>query len=383
YVIPLFLAGTLFAGNEILVRGSMLVQRAGRLQRVSRWSEPDFAVATTTGSVVLCGVLLLCLSVLAPQMDFSWLDPDYADAASQAGQFIPSLIGAGLVITAIGLSQRVNLAWGLTIVLLVGGAAFAATQENRLWVAGILVLTTILVAPFRSCFYRHASLFTGPIQGSTALSLFTLVICVLALAVTRPHVHTLANNAWWAIVLSPAVPNSLRLAVCVTVVLALIAIWELLRPGRVQYLPWDNAARRRLAALGIRPPAMADGLVLGEAARAGIAFRRIGRVMLGLGDPAGAEGDRISAIWRLRDLAQQEGLDPAVWRAGRDLLKIYGDLGMTALPLGPDGLPLPEQPEDTPDAQDYLVCVAERDLTMLLPLLPELASQDALVQRAA
>ena len=83
-------------------------------------------------------------------------------------------------------------------------------------------------------------------------------------------------------------------------------------------------------------------MVLGEAERAGIPFRRCGRVLLGLGDPVGAEGDRVSAIWRLRDLAQQEGLDPAFWRAGPGLLKVYGDLGLTALPLGPDGLPLPE-----------------------------------------
>ena len=65
-------------------------------------------------------------------------------------------------------------------------------------------------------------------------------------------------------------------------------------------------------------------------------------MLLGLGDPAGADSDQVSAIWRLRDLARQEGLDPAFWRAGPGLLKIYSDLGLTALPLGADGLPLPE-----------------------------------------
>ena len=85
YVIPLFLAGSLFAGNEILLRGGMLWQRAATLpavQAIARWSEPDFAVASSTGSVALCGVLLLCLGVLAPQTDFSWLDPDFAGLAS-------------------------------------------------------------------------------------------------------------------------------------------------------------------------------------------------------------------------------------------------------------------------------------------------------------
>jgi len=180
------------------------------------------------------------------------------------------------------------------------------------------------------------------------------------------------------------VPNSLRLTVAIAVTLALIAIWLLLRPGKVRWLPWDAATRQQLALLGgTIPPAKADGMVLGEAAGAGIPFRRCGRVLLGLGDPMGAEADRVSAIWRLRDLAQQEGLDPAFWRAGPSLLKVYGDLGLTALPLGPDGLPLPESPNETPEAQQYLVCVAERDLTTLLPLLPRLANNQDTVPAAA
>jgi hypothetical protein len=115
-------------------------------------------------------------------------------------------------------------------------------------------------------------------------------------------------------------------------------------------------------------------MVLGEAERAGIPFRRCGRVLLGLGDPTGAEGDRVSAIWRLRDLAQQEGMDPAFWRAGASLLKVYGDLGLTALPLGADGLPMEESRDGAPEVRQYLVCVAERDLKILLPLLPQLAN---------
>jgi uncharacterized membrane protein YbhN (UPF0104 family) len=370
YVIPLFLAGFLFTGNEILLRGSELLRRGG----LARWSEPDFAVASATGLVVLSGVLLLCVGILAPQPDFSWVDPDFAEVATQAGQFIPSLIGASLIVVALGLSQRVNLAWLATMFLLVLGAAFTAAQAERLWISGVLVVVVILVAPLRRCFYRHASLLSGPLETSSAISLFALVIGLLALAGTRPRVHLLSNNAWWAVVMSRDVPNSLRLTVALAVGLALIAIFRLLRPGKVRSLPWDAASRQRLALLGgTIPPAKADGVVLGEAERAGIAFRRCGRVLLGLGDPTGADSDRVSAIWRLRDLAQQEGLDPAFWRAGPGLLKVYGDLGLTALPLGPDGLPV-EDAGAASEARQFLVCVAERDLKTLLPVLPLLAT---------
>jgi phosphatidylglycerol lysyltransferase len=377
YVIPLFLAGGLFAGNEVLVRGGAVLGRfrgGAGLDALTRWREPDFAVAAATGVVALCGALLLSLGVLAPQPDLSWIDPDFADLASQASQFIPSLIGAGLVVLAIGLSQRVNLAWGATIVLLVTGAAFTAAQGERLWIALVLVLAVMLLAPFRACFYRHARLFSGPLQLSTAMPLFGLVACILALAAFERHVRYLSDNSWWEIVLSRNVPNSLRATVALTVALGLLAIWRLIRPGKVTWLPWDAEARRRMLVLGAAPTEGADGVVMGENERAGIVFRRCGRVLLGLGDPAGETDDRVSAIWRLRDLAEQEGLDPAIWCAGPSLLKVYGDLGLTALPLGEDGLPLPEAPDRTPPSCRYLVCVAERDLTTLLPLLPGLAA---------
>jgi uncharacterized membrane protein YbhN (UPF0104 family) len=384
YVIPLFLAGSLFTGNEILLRGSVLLRRAEKWSGLARWSEPDFAVASATGMVALCGVMLLCVGILAPQPDFSWIDPDFADVASQAGQFIPSLIGAGLIVVALSLSQRVNLAWLATLFLLIVGAAFTATQSERLWISGVLVVVIMLVAPLRRCFYRHASLLSGPLDASSAISLFALVIGLLALAGTRPRVHLLSNNAWWAVVMSHDAPNSLRLTVALAVTLALIAIWRLLRPGKVRWLPWDASSRQRLALLGgTIPPAKADGVVLGEAERAGVPFRRCGRVLLGLGDPMGAEGDRVSAIWRLRDLAQQEGFDPAFWRAGPELLKVYGDLGLTALPLGSDGLPLDVATDKAPEVRHYLVCVAERDLKTLLPLLPLLATNQDIVAAAA
>ncbi len=376
YVIPLFLAGSLFAGNEILLRGGGILNRFGRLapvQAIGRWSEPDFAVTAATGAVGLCGVLMLCLGVLAPQADFSWIDPDYGEIASQAGQFVPSLIGAGLVMMALGLSHRVNLAWGLTIGFLVLGAAFTATQDNRLWVAGILVLTTLVLAPFQACFYRHAHLTSGPLAPGSVLTLVVLGLCLFSLAASRSHTHLLQNNAFWAVIISPDLPNTLRLTVGFSMLLGLIAMWFLLRPGRVQFLPWDSDTHRLLLGLGGTTAQAADGVILGESDRAAIPFRRCGRVLLGLGDPVGDETDRVSAIWRLRDLALQEGMDAAVWHAGPEFLQIYGDLGLTALPLGADGLPIPESQGDTPSACQYLVCKAERDLNLLLPILPRLA----------
>jgi uncharacterized membrane protein YbhN (UPF0104 family) len=377
YIIPLFFAGSMFAGNEILLRGRSLLRAGGKtapdLIRVGHISEPDFAVAAGTGAVALCGFMLLSLGVLEQRPDFSWMDSDFAEVAAQAGQFVPSLIGAALIVLAVALSQRVNLAWSTTIVLLLLAAAFTVAQSEPLWIPSVLVLASILVAPYRSAFYRHARLLSGPLQASTALPLITLVVCVLALAAFERHVRWLSDNSWWEVILTADVPNSLRASVALTVVLGLGAMWRLLRPRRVTWAPWSAEQRLHYAALGAIPPPQADGIVWGEAERAGMPFRRLGRTLLALGDPMGADSDRVSAIWRLRDLAQQEGRSPAIWQAGRSLLKVYADIGLAALPLDADGHPADDAIDPArPAADQYLVCMAERDLPGLLPLLPAL-----------
>ncbi len=381
YVIPLFLAGSLFAASEVLLRGEAALTRFPRLYWVSAAgprSEPEFAVAAATGAVAFCGVLLLGIGLLSARApDLSWVDPEMTQAASHAGQFIPSLIGAGLMVLGIGLMHRVALAWWLTILLLPIGALFIVAEGERGWVAGVLVLSAALLAPFRGRFYRHARLLSGPLERPTAVSLLALTVCALALAGFRQRVHAVPDNAWWAVVLSPVFPWGLRASVALTVALALAAVWFLVRPGRVAWRAWDAAMAARLARLGAAPSAVAEGVVWGEAELAAIPFCRVGRVLLALGDPVGAEADRVSAIWRLHDLARQEGMDPAIWRAGPGFLQVYGDLGLAALPLGPDGLPLPEAPDVAAPAATYLVCVAERDLRTLLPLLPRLAGQAA------
>ena len=373
YIIPLFLAGTLFAGNEIVLRGGALLRH--RPATLALWSEPALAVVAATGAVALSGALLLGLGVLDQQPDWSWIDPGFVDVVSGVSAFLPSLAGAALLVMAVGLSQRVRLAWGGCVALLLLMAGFTTAQGTAWWIPAVLVLAALLLAPFRDAFYRSARLLADPLQAGTAVSLFTLAGCLLALAALQPQVRSLGGRSWWAIVLSRDVPNRFRVTVALVVALMLAAIWRLLRPGRVQTLSWAIAGRVRYAQLGAPPPRVADGLVLGEAGQAGIPFRRMGRVLLGLGDPAGLVGDRVSAIWRLRDLAVQEGLDPAVWRAGPGLLKVYEDLGLVALPLGADGLPLPEREGDATPAAHYLCCVAERDLRVLLPILPGLAAE--------
>lgn len=367
YVIPLFLAGSLFAANEAALRGGKLLARLPLVRGLARSPEPDFVLAAATGAVALSGLLLLGVGVFSPQSA-----PPSSDLAAQAGLLLPSLIGAGLVVLGAALVQRVTLAWWLTLLVLVLGLAFVAVHKEPPWIAGILALSAMMLAPFRVRFYRPARLLRGKLEPSTAASLLALVVGVLGVVGFRGGAEGLVRMAWWQIVASSAAPPAIRVSVALTVVPGLLALWFLLRPGRIGASPWDAAARDRLADFGATLPDGADGVVWGEAGRAGIPFRRLGRVVLALGDPVGPEGDLVSAIWRLRDLAAQEGRHPAVWQAGSQFLKVYEDLGLVSLPLGPNGLPLLDEEDRAPAEARYLVCLAERDMDQLLPMLPRL-----------
>ncbi len=115
------------------------------------------------------------------------------------------------------------------------------------------------MAPFRACFYRHASLLNGPLQGRNVLSLIVFGVCLVWLALTRARTQTIENNAFWQVILSRELPNSVRLAVGIAMLLGLTALWMLVRPGKVAYLPWDSNSRRLLLAFGasgLLPPPM-------------------------------------------------------------------------------------------------------------------------------
>ena len=381
YIGPLFLAGFLFAGNEVLLRGRGLFARTATLpavQTLARWSPPEFEVAAIAGAVALCGALLLALGAIDALGDYSWLGPDWhlpdwAQALlGPASEFVPGLIGAALVVLSLALTRRATLAWGLTIALLLLGAAFTAARGADTWVPALLLTAAGLLAPFRRLFYRRARLFSGPLDASRAAGPLLLAGSVLILATYEPRLTLLAHTSWWQVVLSPDLPNTVRASVALSVLIGCIAIWRLVRPGRVVAQPWSAATDAALRALGGRPAPLPEALLWGEAGRAAIPLRRLPGILLALGDPVGAHPDRISAIWRLRDLAVQEGRHPAVWRAGPALRPVYADIGLSALPLGPDGLPA-----DADEADAYLACHPELDLPALLPLLPLLAAESA------
>lgn len=360
YILPLFIAGTLFGANEVLIRkiavGRWLAQSA-------RWGDP-VVVPALAGAVTLAGAALLFVGGLPPvEATLAWAGVQLSKPIVAASQFVASIAGAALLVLAYGLARRVTVAWAAVLALLVVGIPVTLARGEGFLLPALLFGIICALVPFRGNFYRDTRLLREPFTFGRFATLASVAVCAVSLALFA-HTHPdYAGATWWSFVLSDEAPWTVRALVLLLVGLALVALARLLRPARIRPERLDGAA-----------PGRAEGAIAGEDLSARVAFAKLPGMALALGDPEGEPGDAVSAIWRFRDWCEQEGFDPAFWDVGTRYLSIYGDIGLTAFPLGEDRLPLPPSAGDAPRAERYLVCRAERDLARLLPVLPSLAA---------
>ena len=366
YIVPLFVAGFLFVGFE-------LGQRRGVLTRVTalgRGTE-SLEVPAMASLVALAGALLLFMGALPVRG--TAVEAWAGATAAIASHFAASVVGSLLLVMAYGLIRRLSIAWAGALLLLLNAAVVAWLRGESWWLWGSLLVLAALLAALRSAFYRDARLTREPLSDQALVPLVAVAVCGISLALVAYSGGRFSEESWWEVVLSRDAPSSLRFTVGLTGVLLLVAMARLLRPARLGVVGWDDGARRRLRSLGALAPAQADGAVFGEKERAGFAFLKRDRIWLALGDPAGERQDAISAIWRFRDVCERAGVDAAFWRVGPDLLRVYEDIGLTAVPLAAPG----------EEAKLFLACRAERDLNALRQLLPPALQRELPPERRA
>ncbi|WP_376095458.1 phosphatidylglycerol lysyltransferase domain-containing protein [Roseomonas sp. CCTCC AB2023176] len=325
YIVPLFLAGGLFAAFEIGqrrgVRGSERVQTEARVTGA-------LEVPLLAGLTGLGGVVLLFVGALPARG--TGLSEWAGEYVALASAFAASVIGSLLLVTSYGLVRRLRLAWWFGLFLLANAIIILAVRGDTIWVVLAYAAVFIFLAVMGRAFYRDARLTAEPLTGSRVLTLTAGVICGLTLA-TVAYNRRASDAAWWEVVVKAGAPAPLRFAVGVATVLLLIALVRLLRPARFKPDPYDAEARSRLAALGARTPHLADGVLFADGGRAGFAFRKLEEVWVADGDPAGPPDARVNAIWRFRDLCDAAGVAPAFAGIAPTMLRAYEDAGMAAV----------------------------------------------------
>ena len=354
YIVPLFIAGLMFAAFEVSQRRHLMDRIAPERGVAISFEVPAMAALT-----VLAAMTMILIGALPPKPNA--LDGVFDVLDDAASHFAASVVGCLLLVAAYGLMRRLAMAWWVALVLLLNGALVVWLRGEPWWLIGGFLLLAGLLTTVRPAFYRRARLNAEPLAAENVAILAGLSLSALTLAGIG-YAGPYADLSWWGVVLSAEAPHSLRFAVGLAGVFLLVAAVGLLRPARTGSVPYDEPTRLRLLALGAVAPAVgaADGAMFGEADRAGFAFVKREGIWLALGDPAGEERDRISAIWRFRDVCERAGVDPAFWRAGPGLLRVYADIGLTPFPL-----------QGGDEGALHLLCRPERDIEALLPLLPQ------------
>lgn len=354
YIIPLVLAGLMFAGHEIFLRGEQALAARRHLPRhfrpsqVIRESEADFSVAVAVGVQAVTGVLTVAYALIAGLPSLHGL----AATVAQIADLLLTVVGVALIGLALGLSQRVALAWKLSLGALALATVLLVLRHAPWEAAGAMLLTMLLIAPFRGCYYRRAHMLVAPLTPAVLapLSLWGLGLVGVGWVAVQRHL----GPFWWRSMIYDAHTAIGRWFLGISALCGVLALWVGLRRSRIPVEAWDSESERRYRGLphalqefGPRPP---SGILSDEAGRAAIPFCRIGEFIIGLGDPAGADRNCVAAIWRLRDLAVQEGRRLAFVRVSQSLTAVYNDLGLTMRADAPRG-----------DGQAETICCLSED----------------------
>ena len=361
YIIPLLLAGMMFAGHELLARFGKTEDHSQSV----RSSEADFSTVVATGSQAMLGVVIVVYALLARLPRFhSFLEGTILQGAS----FLLTLIGVMLVGLSFGLSQRVVLAWRLSVGALCTTLVILAVRQAH-WVAFVVVLAVLLVLlPFRKNYYRQAYWRVEPLS-PFILAPFSLWLCGLA-GVSWIVQQRRLGDVWWKPLVHDAHTAVGRWFLGGAALCCVLGLWLALRKTRIHIMPWNMENRVQYAclkesALALDLPCerlfVPDGMLPDATGKAACAVIRLKPfllaepVLLCLGGAVGSRGRRAGAVWRLRDYAVQEGCRLAVLQYGARQADIYASFGLGIFSLDHDeGWFLICRPEDVYALKDVL-----------------------------
>lgn len=338
YIVPLVLAGIMFATHELFLRSdaALLTRRkksleTWRVRRPSlaiRESEADFSVAVSTGLVSGTGVALLFYTVAVP---VHILAPRFGLLTLQFAEVALSVIGVCLIGVAVGLVQRVTVAWKAAILLLTITLPLLVVREAAMPLPLAIMLIILSIAPFRACYYRRSRLVVEPLSLSLIGPVSIWILSLALMASIALH-HTLGHNWWQRLIFDPDA-RQLRWIVAISALLGLFAVSRIFSRTLTVVAPWSPDTHTSYATLDRASQHVAHwrphGLLITEDRKAALPFFQSREFVIGVGDPAGEVEAGTAAIWRLRDLAFERACQPCFVGVTDQFRAIYEDIGLT------------------------------------------------------
>lgn len=369
YIIPLVLAGLFFVGHELFLRGipffPRILPKFGS-SAVIRESEADFSVGVAAGVQALLGVATIIYALLFP---LPMLHSRMEALLVQLAIVLLLLCGVGLLGLAVGLSQRVTLAWRLSLFTHCLSLPLLWIVHAS-WVAYLVaVAVMMMLLTFRNCYYRQSHWRVAPLSPAI-LAPFSLWIMGVFGVWWIAHQRHL-GSLWWRALIYDAHTAKGRWLMGAAILCFIVAVGGAVRRTRISSIPWSPALAARYRELEEKTVEdvpenhmegnaiyvkghyiLPDAALLSSGKDALVAFREIETFIIALGPPMGEMRHARAAIWRLRDYAGQQDCSLAVLQDSDWFADVYSDMGLSQFQV--DG--------------GYLFCEIE-DYSGVFPLL--------------
>lgn len=346
YLIPLFLAGSMFAVHEVLIRSKSIFDKPKKtnflrfnpsflIDENLRESDAAFSVAIATGAVFICALIDLAVPLLDSGITIHDVGT-FSLFIEVTGGYILSFLGLILLTLTVALVRRITLAWGVSLCILIASAVITLIMGTYLIIPVLLTLVVFFIAPFRKCYYRSTSLTDAPFSSKVIIEVILFFTTLLVINWLIPQ--SIAQYGIVQIFFSNYVSPETKLVIAAVGMCSFMILFKLMLPAKIISWPWSSETKELYQVMSNMEASLlssikANGILVCSKEGTSIPFIRKDDFLVGIGDPVGNENEIVNTIWRLRDLALQENRSIGFWGVGKRYLTIYQDLGLASLKM--------------------------------------------------
>lgn len=352
YLLPFALALlmlAIFEAARVLDRGPS----RPALQRVAGAIEPAFraiqplAPLLLAVMVFLSGLAMSVSSLLPPATQTSeTAEALFPLAFIEGSALVTSALGAALIVLSMGLVRRNLGAYSLTILAMLVGAGITIFQQAEPEQALSLLLSVLVLLPFRRAFHRR-SMLTHSALTPGWIALMVAALAGLGFVLFFAHKGTpYANELWWQFAADEGAPRALRSGLLASLLVALAALFMLLRTPRYRPEPPTAADLATAAAIlrqGSDPMAAFvltgdKSILLSDDSTAFVMFGTAGSSWIAYGSAVGPAEAAEEVAFTFVDAARRSGARPVFYEIGPDAVPLMLDLGMTLHKMGEEAV---------------------------------------------
>ena len=339
YLLPLSVAAVGLVADELHQRRS----QAARLGAALGWLTEELTPRVLALFTFLAGTVLLASGATpASPGRLSFLNHVLPLGVIELSHFAGSVLGAALLLLSQGLARRLDAAFALTVLTMVGGIAASFLKGADYEEALILAAILLVLWRARPAFDRRAALFDTRFSPGWIIAVAATVGASLWLGLFAFKHVEYTHDLWWQFELHGEASRMLRATVGAGITLLLFGVARLMgyAPHEAP-TPTDADLSAAAAIISTQPDTFSNlvflrdkAILFDELRSAFVMYGVQGRTWAALGDPVGPP-ERIGSLVRLfLERCDDFGGVPVFYEISSEHLHRYADVGLTFVKLG-------------------------------------------------